>query len=129
MTEDLPMMWPTAAEIVLSVGDDPAFERLLEIAELGNRHVPAALRAHRRWAEGVRASAADAVPEAVDLLEDAVRLYEVWGSTVYAARARVALAEVLLRCGRDHEAVAAASRAREVLGRLGAVAWLAGLRA
>jgi hypothetical protein len=86
--------------------------------------VPRALVAHRRWAVGAHAAHLGRLPEAEVALRDAVTRYDAWGSPVYAARARAALAGALAGQGRDQEAAALAQQSRELLARIGATAWL-----
>ena len=54
--EDLSMMWPVAAEVVLDAGDAAALARMLRLTEEAGQRVPGALLAHRRWAEGAHAA-------------------------------------------------------------------------
>jgi tetratricopeptide (TPR) repeat protein len=125
--EDLPMLWPSVAEVVEDGGDEEAFIDVLAVTDNAGQRVPRALLAHRRWIEGRHAARAGAA-EAEGLLREAVAGYDQWGSPVYAARARADLAGVLADAGRDREAADLAQRAREVFGRLGASAWLARVR-
>ncbi len=124
LAEDLSMMWPVAAEVVLDTGDEAALARILRLTEEAGQRVPGALVAHRRWAEGAHAAHLGRLPEAEVALRDAVTRYDAWGSPVYAARARATLAGVVAGQGRDQEAAALAQQSREVFARIGATAWL-----
>jgi hypothetical protein len=124
LSEDLSAMWPWAADIALDHGDDATIERLLQLADQTGQRVPSALAAHARWVQGERAARAGS-SEAEELIREAIAQYETWGSPVYAARARVTLAGLLVRTGREREATDLAQRAREVFGGIGATAWLA----
>jgi hypothetical protein len=127
LSEDLSAMWPWAAEVVLEHGDEETVDRLLRLADRTGQRVPAALTAHERWVQGVRAARAGSA-ESERLLREAIERYDAWGSPVYSARAKAALAGVLADAGRDEEAAELAQRAREVFGRIGATAWLAAVR-
>ena len=124
LAEDLSMMWPVAAEVVIGAGDDAALARILRLTEEAGQRVPGALVAHRRWAEGTHAARTGRPADAEPLLRDAVTRYDAWGSPVYAALARATLSGVVAGQGRDQEAAVLAQQAREVLGRIGATAWL-----
>ena len=65
------------------------------------------------------------LPEEVEqLFTTAMREYEVWGSTVYVARARAAYGVWLTRQGRAEDAAAQLAAARHTYEELGAVGWL-----
>ena len=124
LAEDLSMMWPVAAEVVIGAGDAAALARILRLTEEAGQRVPGALVAHRRWAEGTHAARTGRPTDAEPLLRDAVTRYDAWGSPVYAALARATLSGVVAGQGRDQEAAVLAQEAREVFGRIGATAWL-----
>ena len=128
--DDLPFLWPFAADLAQAAGDDASLATLMEIAHPAGESalIPLALSGHRARTAGVLAAQAGDNAEAERLLRQAVDDLARWGSVPHRARAALDLAAVLDTQGHADEAVRVAAPAVADLERLGAWQWLAGSR-
>lgn len=86
--DDLAVVWPWLFAVAREVGHRAAADRLLRLAGEEPFVDRPAFRAHRTWAEGVRAGEDGDAATAAEALRQAVRLYEAWGSPPIAALVR-----------------------------------------
>jgi class 3 adenylate cyclase/tetratricopeptide (TPR) repeat protein len=127
--EDLPFVWPLAADLSHSAGQSDSLDSLMGLAGQSDRTaaIPLALRAHWARSAGLLAHEAGHLEEAERLLRSAVDGFAAWGSVPYGARAALELAACLDELGRPDEAEPLRRPAVLDLQRLGAEAWLAQL--
>jgi tetratricopeptide (TPR) repeat protein len=120
--EDLPFVWPLAADLARAAGDTQSLDALLAIAGRSDKTAaaPLALRAHVERTAGALARDRGDLEEAERLLRAAVDDFAAWGSVPYGALATLGLAAVLDAQGRPDEARSVREPAVTELRRLGA---------
>ncbi|HJQ43572.1 MAG TPA: hypothetical protein VJ831_10840, partial [Jatrophihabitantaceae bacterium] len=120
--------WPAAVESALAAGDDDALRRLIEIVDTDSfGAVGRGYRAHRARFAALLAVRDGADEDVERSFRDAIEGFDVWGSPVYAAKARAELARWLDEQARVEEAHGLRAEAVKALTAAGANGWLAQL--